>query len=68
VPVDSSGAVFESGAQQQLNLPPIATSISADSADGQRFMVAVPQALATDRATIQVVLNWPALVNVGMIE
>ncbi|HEX5045636.1 MAG TPA: protein kinase [Gammaproteobacteria bacterium] len=64
VPVDASGTAFESGVPQRLVLPPTASSSSADSADGQRFMMAVRQDQGgTDRAAIGVVLNWPALVS-----
>ncbi len=62
VPVDTSDAAFESGVPQRLNLPPAVSSISADSADEQRFLVAVPQGQPT-RAALRVVLNWPALLR-----
>jgi hypothetical protein len=63
VPVDSTSAAFESGAPQRLQVPPLTSSISADSADGERFLVAVRERQGTPRAAIQVVLNWPALFN-----
>jgi hypothetical protein len=63
VPIDTSSAAFESGVPQRLVLPPAASSISADSADGQRFMAAVPQSQGTAQTAIRVVLNWPALLN-----
>jgi Tol biopolymer transport system component len=63
VPVNTNSAAFESGVPQRLVLPPAASSISADSFDGQRFMMAVPQVQETARAAIRVVLNWPTLVN-----
>jgi hypothetical protein len=38
------------------------SSVRADStADGQRFLIAMPQVQGTERASIRVVLNWPAL-------
>jgi Tol biopolymer transport system component len=63
VPVNATSAAFESGVPQRLVLPPTASSMSADSADGQRFMIAVPQGQETAQAAIRVVLNWPTLLN-----
>lgn len=62
VPVDTSGGDLQRGVPQRLE-PLWVSSVRADStADGQRFLVAVPQIQETDRASIRVVLNWPALV------
>jgi hypothetical protein len=61
VPVDTSGGDLESGVPQRLE-PLWVNSVRADStADGQRFLIAVPQGQGTNRASIRVVLNWPAL-------
>ena len=63
-PVEPSDAAFESGAPQPLALPPDSIgSNSMDSADGQRFLVAVPQSQPTPRASIRVVLDWHALLK-----
>jgi len=63
-PVEPSDAAFESGAPQPLALPPVSiSSNSMDSADGQRFLVAVPQSQPTPRASISVVLDWHALLK-----
>jgi eukaryotic-like serine/threonine-protein kinase len=63
VPVSTSSAAFESGVPQRLALPPSVSSASADSADDQRFLIAVPQGQATARASIRVVLDWPAVLK-----
>jgi Tol biopolymer transport system component/predicted Ser/Thr protein kinase len=63
VPVDTRGEAFESGVPERLALPAVTSSISADSADGQRFMVAVRQNQGAAPATIGVVLNWPTLLS-----
>jgi serine/threonine protein kinase len=61
VPVDTSGGDLERGVPQRLE-PLWVNSVRADStADGQRFLIAVPEVQGTDRASIRVVLNWPAL-------
>ncbi|HUL81060.1 MAG TPA: protein kinase [Gammaproteobacteria bacterium] len=64
VPVDTTAAAFESGAPQRLPLPLAYSVGSADSTrDGQRFLVAIPQVQRTARASIRVVLDWPALLT-----
>lgn len=61
VPVDTSGGDVQRGVPQRLE-PLWVNSVRADStADGQRFLVALPQVQGTNRASIRVVLNWPAL-------
>ena len=61
VPVEKSAVAFESGAAQRLVLPSPLIIGSADFAsDGQRFLLAIPQVQETPRASIQVVLDWPA--------
>jgi Tol biopolymer transport system component len=61
VPVDTSGGDLQRGVSQRLE-PLWVNSVRADSTeDGQRFLIAVPQVQGTDRASIRVVLNWPAL-------
>jgi hypothetical protein len=61
VPVDISDGDLERGVPQRLE-PLWVNSVRADStADGQRFLIAVPQGQGADRASIRVVLNWPGL-------
>jgi serine/threonine protein kinase len=63
VPVDTSGGDFRSGVSQRLE-PRWVSSIRADAApDGQRFLIAVPQAQGTAQPSIRVVLNWPGLLS-----
>jgi hypothetical protein len=62
VPVDASDDDLQRGVPQRLE-PVWVSSVRADAtADGQRLLIAVPQVQGTDRASIRVVLNWPALV------
>jgi Tol biopolymer transport system component len=64
VPVNSSAAAFESGVPQRLSLPAGPFIGSVDSAaDSQRFLVAIPEVQRSARASIQVVLDWPALLR-----
>jgi predicted Ser/Thr protein kinase len=64
VPVDTDAAAFESGVPQRLALPLGYAVGSADSTrDGQRFLVAIPHVQRTARASIRVVLEWPALLT-----
>jgi Tol biopolymer transport system component len=63
--VNATGTAFESGVPQRLPFPPsIGVSTTPQStADGQRFLVEVPQDVQASRTSISVVLNWPALVK-----
>ncbi len=64
VPVNASGAAFESGVPQRLVLPAGLVIGGADVAsDGQRFLIAVHETQGTARASIRVVLDWPALLT-----
>jgi hypothetical protein len=64
VPVNASGAAFESGIPQRLLLPVGFLIGGADVAsDGQRFLIAVQEGKGTARAPIRVVLDWPALLT-----
>jgi serine/threonine protein kinase/Tol biopolymer transport system component len=61
VPVDTTGDDVQGGVPQRVE-PLWVSSVRADStADGQRFLIAMPQVQGTERASIRVVLNWPAL-------
>ncbi len=64
-PVNTAGAVFQSGVPQQLPFPPNArvgsTPQSAD--DGRRFLIEVSQTPRAARSSISVVLNWPVLLK-----
>jgi hypothetical protein len=64
-PVNTSAAAFESGVPQRLPLPPNIGVVSTpqSSADGQRFLVDVAQNQRASRSSINVVLNWPALLK-----
>jgi hypothetical protein len=59
VPVNTNGAVFESGIPQRLFTAPIGGVGDLDvSPDAQRFLWAGPQAQRTAQVPITVVLNW----------
>jgi len=60
-PVKVNGAIFESGVPQLLF--PGAPFYWDSTPDGQRFLLAVPQAQRASQNSISVVLNWPALLN-----
>ena len=64
-PVNTNSAVFESFVPQRLPLPPNVgvTSTPQSTPDGQRFLVEVSQVQPAARASISVVLNWPALLK-----
>jgi eukaryotic-like serine/threonine-protein kinase len=62
VDVDGSGAAFQMSTPQRLfTLPPNA-SLGDVSADGKRFLMAVP-ASQNGQTPITVILNWPALLK-----
>ncbi len=64
-PVLTAGTAFESGVPQRLPFPP-STGVSTtpqSTPDGQRFLIEVPQDQRAARASISVVLNWPALLK-----
>lgn len=64
-PVNRTGTTFESGVPQLLPFPPI-TGVSTtpqSTPDGERFLIEVPVDQRTARASISVVLNWPALLK-----
>jgi Tol biopolymer transport system component len=64
-PVKADGPAFESGVPQRLPFPPntgVSTTPQA-TPDGQRYLVEVPQGQRTARPSINVVLNWPALLT-----
>jgi Tol biopolymer transport system component len=59
VPVNTSGAVFQSGIPQRLFTLPIARDFQVSvSPDAERFLWAGPQAQRTAQVPITVVLNW----------
>ncbi|MEO6349621.1 MAG: hypothetical protein ABIP53_03130, partial [Candidatus Limnocylindrales bacterium] len=64
-PVNPTGTAFESGLPQRLPFPPsIGVSTTPQSTpDGQRFLIEVPLEQRAARTSINVVLNWPALVK-----
>jgi Tol biopolymer transport system component len=65
VPVNTTGAAFESGVPQRLPFPP-STGVSTtpqSTPDGQRFLVEVPLDQRVARTSISVVLDWPALLK-----
>jgi Tol biopolymer transport system component/predicted Ser/Thr protein kinase len=65
VPVSTTGTAFESGVPQRLPFPPSlgVTATPQSTPDGQRFLVEVPLDRRAARASISVVLNWPALLK-----
>jgi hypothetical protein len=64
-PLNTTGAVFESGVPQRLPFPPsVGVSTTPQSTpDGRRFLIEVPLDQPATRTSISVVLNWPALVK-----
>jgi Tol biopolymer transport system component len=64
-PVNATETAFESGAPRRLPLPPITgvTTTPQSTADGQRFLIELPLDQRPARASISVVLNWPALLK-----
>jgi Tol biopolymer transport system component/tRNA A-37 threonylcarbamoyl transferase component Bud32 len=64
-PVNPSGTAFESGVPQRLPFPP-STGVNTTPQsipDGQRFLIEVPLDQQAARPSINVVLNWPALLK-----
>ena len=61
----TTGTAFESGAPQRLPFPPSTgvTTTPQSTPDGQRFLIEVPLDQPAARRSINVVLNWPALVK-----
>jgi serine/threonine protein kinase/Tol biopolymer transport system component len=62
VDVKASGAAFEAGIPQRLFLAPIDYGWDV-TADGNRFLLAVPQVQQNAQVPITVVLNWPAILK-----
>jgi Tol biopolymer transport system component len=65
VPVKTTGATFESRAPQRLPFPP-STGVNTtpqSTPDGQRFLIEVPLDQRPARRSLNVVLNWPALLK-----
>jgi Tol biopolymer transport system component len=62
-PVNATSAAFESGVPQRLPFPPNAGVSSTPQSDGQRFLIEVPIDLRPARPSLNVVLNWPALMK-----
>jgi Tol biopolymer transport system component len=65
VPVNTTGTAFESGVPQRLPFPPSpgVANTPQSAPDGQRFLIEVPVDQPAARRSINVVLNWPALVK-----
>jgi Tol biopolymer transport system component len=64
-PVNTTGTAFESGVPQRLPFPP-STGVNTtpqSTSDGQRFLIEVPMDLRAARTSLNVVLNWPALLK-----
>ena len=64
-PVNTTGTAFESGVPQRLPFPP-STGVNTtpqSTSDGQRFLIEVPLDQQAARTSINVVLNWPALLK-----
>ena len=64
-PVNTTGTAFESGPPQRLPFPP-STGVNTtpqSTSDGQRFLIEVPLDQQAARTSINVVLNWPALLK-----
>jgi Tol biopolymer transport system component len=64
-PVNTNDTAFESGVPERLSFP---ANVGVDSTpqstpDGQRFLVEVSQVPRAARTSINVVLNWPALLK-----
>jgi Tol biopolymer transport system component len=64
-PVNTTGAAFESGVPQRLPFPTSTgvTITPQSTPDGQRFLIDVPLDQRAARTSINVVLNWPALLK-----
>ncbi len=64
-PVNTTATAFESGVPQRLSFPPSTgvTTTPQSTPDGQRFLIEVPLDQRAARASISVVLNWPALLK-----
>ncbi len=64
-PVNTTGTAFESGVPQRLPFPPSpgVTTTPQSTPDGQRFLIEVPLDQRAARTSINVVLNWPALLK-----
>ena len=64
-PVNTTAAAFESGVPQRLPFPPIGgvDATPQSTPDGQRFLIEVPVDPPAVRRSIDVVLNWPALLK-----
>jgi hypothetical protein len=60
--VNSSRTAFESGVPQRLFLSSGGGAWDV-TADGQRFLIPVPQVQRAAPASISVILNWPALLK-----
>ena len=64
-PVNTTGTAFDNGVPQRLPFPPSTgvTSTPQSTLDGQRFLIEVPLDQRAPRRSINVVLNWPALLK-----
>jgi eukaryotic-like serine/threonine-protein kinase len=65
VTVNTTGTAFDGGAPQRLPFPPSTgvTTTPQSTPDGQRFLFEVPLDQRAARTSINVVLNWPALLK-----
>ena len=65
VPVNTTGTAFEPGVPHVLPFPPSpgVTNTPQSTPDGQRFLIEVPLDQPAARRSINVVLNWPALLK-----
>jgi tRNA A-37 threonylcarbamoyl transferase component Bud32/Tol biopolymer transport system component len=64
-PVITTGMAFESGVPQLLPFPP-STGVNTtpqSTPDGERFLIEVPMDQRAPRSSMNVVLNWPALMK-----
>ena len=63
-PVNTTGTAFESGVPQRLPFPPSSgVNSTPQSAPDGRFLIEVPLVQRAARTSINVVLNWPALLK-----
>lgn len=64
-PVNTTGAVFESGLPRRLPFAPSSdvSTTPQSTPDGQRFLIEVPLDRRAPRPSISVVTNWPALLK-----
>ncbi len=64
-PVSTTGTGFDSGVPRQLPFPESIGVITTPQStrDGERFLIEVPLDQRAPRASISVVLNWPALLK-----